>query len=209
MRAAALAVAAMLVVAAAFAQAPVPVAERIVHHGDSTTRVSLFTNGMVVVSMDDGSERLLRTHSLPEDQYFIYLGILEGAAAEVGDSPVLSEVDTTRDRAQITLHVGPAAPRTFVFSPMAVLSLPLSRIVGALNDIEALTLSTSQSAETLRDWQPQRGDRVELLAGGTARVVEVLKEGVVILQHETTYIREVVPPAALDQVVLRVLEPAP
>lgn len=204
------AAAALLVALTAPAQAPVPVAERIVSHGQTTTRTSLFSNRTVVVSIsEDGQRGALRTLTLPEDQYFIYLEILEKAARELGEEPVSSDVETGQDRVELTLHVGSAAPRKLEFSPMAVVNLPLSQIAGALNDLETLTLSSSLSAEALRGWQPRRGDRVELLAGGFARVADVIDEGVVVLVYEDTYIREIVPVGGLDQVVLRVVEPAP
>lgn len=210
MRVSPYAAAALLVAFVASSQAPAPVAERIVSHGRSTTRISLFSNRTVVVSIsENGQQGVLRTLTLPEDQYFIYLGILEKAASELGEEPVSSDVGTSQDRVELMLHIGSAAPRTLEFSPMAVVSLPLSQIAGALNDLETLTLSSSLSAEALRSWQPRRGDRVELLAGGFARVAEVLDEGIVVLEYEVTYIRQIVPAGGLDQVVLRVVEPAP
>jgi hypothetical protein len=210
MRASPCAAAALLVALAASAQAPTPVAERIVSHGHTTTRTSLFSNRTVVVSIsEDGRQGVLRTLTLPEDQYFIYLGILERAARELGEEPVSSDIGTSRDRVELMLHIGPAAPRKLEFSPMAVVNLPLSQIAGALNDLETLTLSSSLSAEALRGWQPRRGDRVELLAGGFARVADVIDDGVVILVYEDTYIREIVPVGGLDKVVLRVVEPEP
>jgi len=210
MRVSPFAAAALLVALTAPAQAPVPVAERIVSHGQTTTRTSLFSNRTVVVSIsEDGRRGALRTLTLAEDQYFIYLEILEKAARELGEEPVSSDVETSQDRVELTLHVGSAAPRKLEFSPMAVVNLPLSQIAGALNDLETLTLSSSLSAEALRGWQPRRGDRVELLVGGFARVAEVIDEGVVVLVYEDTYIREIVPVGDLDKVVLRVVEPAP
>jgi len=204
------AAAALLVALAAPAQAPVPVAERIVSHGRTTTRTSLFSNRMVVVSIsEDGVQGVLRSLTLPEDQYFIYLKILEEAARELGEEPVSSDVGTSQDRVELRLHIGLAAPRTLEFPPMAVVNLPLSQITGALNDLETVTLASSLSAEALRGWQPRRGDRVELLAGGFARVAEVLEEGIVVLEYEVTYIRQIVPAGGLDQVVLRVVEPTP
>ncbi len=210
MRVSPFAAAALLVALTAPAQAPVPVAERIVSHGHTTTRTSLFSNRTVVVSIsEDGRQGVLRTLTLPEDQYFIYLEILEEAARELGEEPVSSDVGTSQDRVELRLHIGLAAPRTLEFPPMAVVNLPLSQITGALNDLETVTLASSLSAEALRGWQPRRGDRVELLAGGFARVAEVLDEGIVVLEYEVTYIRQIVPAGGLDQVVLRVVEPTP
>ena len=202
--------AAVLVVcmsAPAVAQAPVPVAERIVTHGETTTRVSLFSNRMVVVTISErGTQGFLRQISLPDDQYIIYLSILQDAAAELGERPVSSDVSTSHDAVELTLHLGPEAPRVLRFSPMAVVNLPLSKIIGALNDLEEQVRTASPSAAALDTWEPRRGDRVELMTGGFARVVEVLDEGVLILEHESTYLREVVPVDARDRVVLRVVD---
>lgn len=193
--------------APAVAQAPVPVAERIVTHGETTNRVSLFSNRAVVVTISEGgSQGFLRRITLPEDQYIIYLSILQDAAEELGERPVSSDVSTSHDAVELTLHIGPEAPRVLRFSPMAIVSLPLSKIIGALNDLEEQVRNASPSAAALSTWDPRRGDRVELITGGFARVVEVLDEGVLILEHESTYLREVVPVDARDRVVLRVVD---
>jgi hypothetical protein len=193
----------------AIAQAPLPVAERISRHGDSSTRVSLFSNHVVVVTITtDGEQGFMRRMTLPDDQYLIYLKILEDAAAELGERPVTSAVETVRDRVDLTLNVGADGPRLLSFSPMATVNLPLARIMGALNDLEQLARTASPSADELRTWRPQRGDRVELMQGGFARVVEVLEEGVLVLEHETTYVRLVVPQDARDEVILHVVERA-
>jgi hypothetical protein len=44
------------------------------------------------------------------------------------------------------------------------------------------------------------------MTGGFARVVEIYEEGVLILENETTYVRQVVPPEARDEVILHVVE---
>jgi hypothetical protein len=193
--------------ASAVAQAPLPVAERIVTHGETTTRLSLFTNQMVVVAISEsGTQGFLRRLSLPDDQYIIYLSILQDAVAELGERPVSSDVSTSHDAVELTLHIGPDAPRVLRFSPMAIVNLPLSKIIGALNDLEEQVRAASPSAAALSTWEPRRRDRVELMTGGFARVVEVLDEGVLILEHESTYLREVVPVGARDRVVLRVVD---
>jgi hypothetical protein len=191
----------------AAAQAPLPVAERISRHGDTSTRVSLFSNQVVVVTIStDGQQGFMRRLTLPSDQYLIYLKILEDAAAELGERPVTSAVDTSRDRVDLTLNVGTREPRVLSFSPMATVTLPLARIMGALNDLEQLARTASPSAEELRTWEPQRGDRLELMTGGFARVVDIYEGGVLILENETTYVRQVVPPEARDEVILHVVE---
>ncbi len=196
-----------LVAAAAVAQAPIPVVERVFTEGEVATRVTLFSNRVVVVSITDhGVQGYFKHVTLPPDQYLIYLGILQQAVLELGEKPVTSAVSTPRGRVALTLHMGPDSPRRIEFSPMATVSLPLAQISGAINDLEFLVRESSPSSEALKEWQPRRDDRVELMNGGYARVVEVIDEGLVVLVHEDTYIREIVGPDVRDQVILRVVE---
>jgi hypothetical protein len=199
-----------LVAGTAFAQAPVPVAERVVTERNLATRVTLFSNGAIVVSMRrDERQDFLRRITLPDDQYMVYLVAFQKNAEELGKEPISSDVSTSTNVVQLTLHIGPEAPRLLRFSPMAVVSLPLSRIQGALDDLERIVLEANPSTEEIRNWTPRPGDRVQLMTGGFARVIEVLPEGVVVLEHEDTFIREMVPPGALDQVILHVVDSKP
>jgi hypothetical protein len=189
------------------AQAPVPVAERVMTHGDTATRVTLFSNQVVVVTIREaGVQGFIRQITLPEDQYMIYLSILQTAAEELDEEPVSSDISTSHDAIELTLHIGPNAPRVVDFSPMATVALPLAKIMGALNDLEDQVRNASPSAAELSTWEPRRGDRVELRAGGYARVAEVLEDGVLVLEHESTYIREVGSADARDQVILHIVE---
>jgi len=201
--------AAVLLMASATAsgQAPVPVVERTVTQGEVATRVSLFSNRALVVTVRRGDEQdFMRRITLPENQYMVYLGSLITAAEELDKQPVSSQVDTSEAEVAITLSVGPDAPRLIRFSPMSIVKLPLARIQGALDDLQLQVLEASPSAEAMRIWEPAKGDRVELMNGITATVVEVWEEGLLILEHDLTYIRESVAPDVRDQVILRVLE---
>jgi hypothetical protein len=54
----------------AFAQAPVPVAERVITQKDTATRITLFSNRSVVVTIRENEEqKFLRRITLPDDQY--------------------------------------------------------------------------------------------------------------------------------------------
>jgi hypothetical protein len=196
--------------ATASGQAPVPVAERTVTQGNVTTRVSLFSNRVVVVSVRRGGEHDFMRHiTLPENQYMVYLESLITAAEELDQQPVSSEVDTSTAEVAIFLHIGPDAPRMIRFSPMSTVKLPLARIQGAFDDLQLQVLEASPSAEAMRTWEPAKGDRVELMNGTTATVVEVWDEGLLILEHDLTYVRESVPPDVRDQIILRVLKDEP
>ena len=191
-------------------QAPVPVVERTVTQGEVATRVSLFSNRVVVVTMRRGDEQdFFRRITIPENQYMVYLATFQKAADELGKQPVTSRVATSEAEVEISLHVGPDAPRLIRFSPMSIVKLPLGRIQGALDDLQLQVLEASPSAEALRTWKPKKGDRVEMMNGTTATVIEVWEEGLLMLEHDLTYIREAVPPDTRDQVILRVVENDP
>jgi hypothetical protein len=184
------------------------VVERVFTEGDVATRVSLFSNRVVAVSISErGVQGYFKYVTLPPDQYMIYLGILQQAAKELGEKPITSAVSTPKSKIALTLHIGPDAPREIDYSPMATVSLPLARISGAVNDLENLVRTSSPSTEALHSWDPEPGDVVELMNGDLARVDEVLEGGVLIIEHEDTYIRELVPFDARDRVIMRVVEP--
>ena len=192
---------------ATWAQVPVPVVERIITETEVTTRLTLFSNQVLVVTINqDGVQGFNRRITLPDDQYIVYLGILQTNAEELGERPITSAIRSSRSEVFVTLHLGPDAPREIRFSPLATVSLELARINGALNDLELLVREASPSSEELRTWEPKRGDRVELMNGTFARVAEVLDGGVLTLEHEETFIREWVSLDARDQVILHVVE---
>jgi hypothetical protein len=191
-------------------QAPVPVVERTVTQGDVATRVSLFSNRVVVVTTRrDGEQDFMRTMTLPNDQYMVYLTTFQANAEELDDRPISSRVDTSQAEVVLSLYVGPDAPRLISFSPMSSVTLPLARILGALDDLQLQAFEASPSAEAMRIWEPRKGDRVELLNGIFATVVEVWDDGLIILEHDGTYVRESISPGMRDQVILRVVEPIP
>jgi hypothetical protein len=188
-------------------QAPVPVVERTVTRGELATRVSLFSNKVVVVTTRYGEEQVFsRRITLPDDQYMVYLGTFEKNARELDERPITSQVSTPNAEVVLILHSGLETPRSIAFSPMSGVKLPLAAIMAALDDLEQLVLEASPSAEAMRTWIPKKGDRVELLNGHFATVVEVWEDGLLFLEHDQTYVREAVPPDTRDQVILRVLE---
>ncbi len=196
--------------ATASGQTPVPVIERTVTQGEVATRISLFSIRVVVVTVRrDGVQDFMRTITLPDDQYMVYLATFQANAEELDDRPISSRVDTSQAEVVLSLHVGPDAPRLIRFSPMSVVKLPLAKINGALDDIQFQVFEASPSAEAMRVWEPRKGDRVELLNGTFATVVEVWDDGLLILEHDQTYIRESISPGVRDQGILRVVEPSP
>jgi len=200
----------MFLAGAAFAQAPVPVAERVITQKDTATRITLFSNRSVVVTIRENDEQeFLRRITLPEDQYLIYLAAFQSNAEELDEKPIKSNIGTATAAVALVLHVGPDAPRMLRFSPMATVSLPLSRIMNALDDLQNQVFEASPSFEEIRAWTPKRGDRVQLMNGSFARVVEIWPDGMLVLEHEGTFIREMVAPGSRDQVVRHVLDSEP
>jgi hypothetical protein len=189
-------------------QAPVPVVERAVTRGEFVTRVSLFSNRVVVVTTRYGDEMVFsRRITLSNDQYMVYLATFEANARELDERPITSEISTSQAEVALTLHAGLDTPRSITFSPMSGVKLPLASIMAALDDLEHLVFEASPSAEALRTWVPAKGDRVELLNGHFATVVEVWEDGLLFLEYDQTYVREAVPADTRDQVILRVLDP--
>ena len=194
----------------AFAQAPVPVSERIVTQKDTATRITLFSNRSVVVTIREKEEQeFLRRITLPDDQYMIYLAAFQSNAEELDEKPIKSKIKTATAAVVLVLHVGPDAPRILRFSPMATVSLPLSRIMSALDDLQNQVFEASPSFEEIRNWTPKRGDRVQLMNGSFARVLEVWPDGMLVLEHEGTLIREMVTPGSRDRVILHILDSEP
>lgn len=191
-------------------QVPVPVVERIITQTDISTRVTLFSNQVVVVTIrESGVQGFNQRITLPDDQYLVYLGILQANAKELEEQPVNSAVNSPHTSVELTLHVGPGSPRLIRFSPMSTVSLALARIIGALDDLENQVRDASPSTEEIRTWEPKRGDRVELMNGRFAEVAEVLEDGGLVLEHDDTYIREVLAPGTWDLVILHVVEHQP
>jgi hypothetical protein len=196
--------------ATASGQAPVPVVERTVTKGEVATRISVFSNQVVVVTTRHGDDQVFARHiTIPDDQYLVYLTAFESNAQVLDERPITSKVSTSNAEVTLTLHAGLDTPRLITFSPMSGVKLPLARIMGALDDLELQVFEASPSAEALRTWEPKKGDRVELLNGSFAAVVEVWEDDLLILEHDRTYVRESIPPDIRDQVILRVLDPEP
>lgn len=194
----------------AAAQAPSPIVERTLTVGTRTVRTSLFENRAAVVSVTrDGERVLFRQMTLSEGEFIGYLAAVQRDAEEIAKAERRPKVESMGGFGSITLYIGPMAPTAIRYSPVAVLDLATARLVAALDDLERRVVWGEPPANGLQDWQPQRGDRVELRAGGTARVTEVREDGSFVLEHEDVAINEIVSPEGRVTVVLRVLEAGP
>ncbi len=191
----------------AAAQAPSPIVERSLTVGGRTVRTSLFDNRVAVVSVTRDGERVLFRHmAITEGEFIGYLAAVQRDAQEIAKAERRPKTESMGGSGDITIHIGPTAPLTVSYSPVAVLDLATARLVAALDDLERRVIWGEPSVTELQDWQPRRGERVELRSGGTARVIEVREDGSIVLEHEEVAINEIVPPESRAKVVLRVLE---
>jgi hypothetical protein len=189
----------------ATAQTPTPILERRVTVGNRTIRTSLFSNHVAVVSVRHGDEKAaLQQRTLELDEYMGYLMAFERDAKELVNDRL--SLRSMGGHGEITLHVGPDAPRTIEYSPLSVLDLPMSRLLAAIDDLERRVIWSDPSPAELGDWDPKRGDLVELRSGAMAIVIDVGDDGSLTLEHDDTWIMEIVPSVHRAAVILRVVE---
>ena len=198
-----------LVAGPAAAQTPTPVAERIATHLGRTTRVSLFSNRVAVVSIHSEHEDFVRQAILAEGEYMVYLQTLDRLAGEIDDEPVSSDVESRDSHTSLTLHVGPGAPRTLSYSPLAALDLAAGKVASVMDDIQLRVLATRPGEDAVREWRPEVGDVVTLMHGTAARVVEITEDGTLLLVEDDTEMVFTVAPDDRAAVVRDPDPPAP
>jgi hypothetical protein len=204
-------VAASLAVAilSATAQTPTPVVERITDHFGRTTRVSLFSNHVVIVAIRSDTEDFIHQATLSFDEYMVYLQALEQCARELGNEPVTSDVQSRDSTTELILHVGPDAPRIIKYSPLASLKLPAGKIASMMDDIQIRALAALPGELEIKQWAPEIGDCVELRRGGEACVTAVGDEGTIVLTQKDSSVSFTIAEENRVEVVLRVIEPEP
>lgn len=193
----------------AAAQAPTPVAERFTTDLGRTTRVSLFSNRVVVVSIKSETDDFVQQTTLEYDEYMVYLTTLKDAADKIGDHPVISDVGSPDSMTRLVIHVGDDAPRIFSYSPLSSLDLSLGRIVSVMNDIEQRALNALPGEYEINHWEPAIGDCVKLRAGGEACVTRVEEDGTIELRRNDIVITYTVAKENRIDVILQILEPEP
>ena len=199
----------LLTAVGAAAQAPVPVAERVATHLGRTTRVSLFSNHVVVVSIRSDSEDYVHRATLELDEYMVYLQTLNRAIGEVGDTPVGSDVESRDSVTVLTVYLGPDAPRVFRYSPLSSLNLAVGKIASAMDDLENRALEALPGEYEIRQWQPEIGDCVELRQGGEACVTAISEDGSIVLMRDDIVMTYNVARENRAEVILKIIEPAP
>ena len=98
---------------------PTPVVERISTQFGRTTRVSLFSNHVVIVAVHSETEDFVHKATLSFDEYMVYLQAMDQAARKINDQAIASDVESRDSVTELTLHVGPKAPLTLKYSPLA------------------------------------------------------------------------------------------
>ena len=188
------------------AQAPTPVAERITTHFGRTTRVSLFSNHVVVVSIQSESEDYVHQATLNFDEYMVYLQAIQRAVLDIGDEPIGSDVESRETVSTLVVHVGPDSPKVFRYSPLASLDLAVGKIASVMDDLQTRALNALPGEAELLRWQPAIGDCVELRQGGTACVVSVGEDETIVLRREDIAMTYSVIRENRAQVILKLLE---
>jgi hypothetical protein len=197
----------MIAVVFASERAPTPIFERRLTVGDRSVRTSMFSNRVVVVSVRRKGELILfRKMTLDQEEFTAYFAAVQRDAEDLAKADDRPIIESMGGHGEITLHVGPEAPRRIEYSPVSVLDLATTRLVAAIDDLEARVIWGDPSSAELEGWTPSRGDRVEMRTGRRAEVIEVQRDGTIIVEHEDTWIHEVIPPDDRARVILRVLE---
>lgn len=199
----------LITLLSATAQAPIPVVERTTDHRGRITRVTLFSNHVVIVSIRSDTEDFIHMATLNFDEHMVYLQALEECANEIGHEPITSDIESRDSFTRLVLHVGPNAPRILEYSPLASLNLPTARIASMIDDIENRAMATLPGEFEIKQWVPAIGDRVELRQGGEAHVTAISEDGTILLSQVDGPVSYTVARGDRVNVVLRVIGPTP
>jgi hypothetical protein len=194
---------------AARVRAPTVVAERLLTVGDTTVRLSLFSNRAAVVSKIERDRQVFfRMLTLTEHEFNVYLVALVRDTAAIGRFDRSSE-GIGGARAVVRLQLTDGDPVEISYRSGEVLDLATARLVATLDDLERRVSETAPFHQQLRDWQPEKGDVVELVTGVRARVSDVRADGSITLEHEGVAIIEDLAEEGRVERIRRVLSEAP
>jgi len=199
----------LIAVLSATAQAPIPVVERITDHRGRVTRVTLFSNHVVIVSIRSDTDDYIHMATLNFDEHMVYLQALEECANEIGSEPITSDVESRDSSTRLILHIGPNAPRILEYSPLASLDLPAARIASIVDDIENRAMASLPGEFEIKQWEPALGERVELRQGGEAYVTAIGDDGSIVLSQINGPVSYTVAMENRVDIVLRVIGPTP
>jgi len=164
----------LLVLAGAAAAPPTYLVERVVTLGGGSTRVSVFRNGVAVLSRSGGSgQPSVVRQQLADVELSVLAQVVEECYPELvrfgdlGGGP-------GEGQAEVRLAPEGKDPLVIRYSLTSAPSVASSRLSKALDGIEARLAGTNVDREDLRAWMPAVGERVELEDGRIVEVLEVL-----------------------------------
>jgi len=191
-------------------EAPSPVVERVVRFKERTLRLTLFDNREAVVSVrEHGHQVLARRRLLAEPVYVGYV------AATTADRAALEKLARSTDvlreggRGRISIFRPGEAPLIVRYSTLQAHDLVLGRLVAALDDLEKYVLETNPSFDAMKRWVPHVGDRVELVNGQTATVIEVKTNHVIVIEYDDVPVVEAIAPPQRSLRIVALLGPKP
>lgn len=186
---------------------PSPVVERVVTTDGSRTRLSLFDNRVAVVSLAEGGARtLIRRRTLTEQEYLAYLSAITEALP--GLDALEPQHDLPADNVGvITLHVGGGPERVIRYSTHRLPKLALGKVLATLDGLQKVVLDTKPAHDRLAAWKPRRGDRLRMVTGQTAEVVEVHADGSVVVEYDDVGLIEHIAKSKRDDRILDLLGP--
>jgi hypothetical protein len=167
-------VAAVIALAAVAATPPTYLVERVVTRNGTSTRLSVFRNCVAVLARKGADETpgIVR-QPLSEIEVQVLTQVVEECYPDLerfagtGQAPVEGTVE---------LRLAPAGREilSIQYPVTAVPTVAASRLMQALDGLEARLTRTNVTREDLRDWEPKIGDRAELEDGRTVEVLDVL-----------------------------------
>ncbi len=173
----------LFLVAGAASPEPTYVVERVVTVGGAVTRISLFRNGMAVLSRTSAGEAQpvvrqpltpveVRVLTQVVEECYPELERFAGLGGAPGDATIELRL-APRDRAPLSVRL-----------PLnGVPSVGAARLGKALDGLEARLTRTNVSREDLSDWQPAVGDRAQLEDGRIVEVLDVVVTGNTVTVH--------------------------
>jgi len=180
--------------------------ERIVREDAGQTRITLFDNRVVVVSVrpKEGVPEF-RERLLPEGTWSVYRAFFAEEVPRLRKE-IAEGIVPPGDGGTLRLAVPGQAELVVRFSTRRVPGLALGRILATLDDLQKQLLESPRENLDVVRWQPREGDRVELWDGSTAVVSDVRKDGTVVLEHEDSPLIEAMAREELPVRVKRVLQ---
>jgi hypothetical protein len=145
--------------------------------------------------------------TLSDEEMNAFIRVIElNAHALAEKKRFVSSFSGLAGESEINLYWGSSTPLVLRYSSMAMLDVPLSQLVAALNDLEKMVAEVGPYHEQLQTWQPEEGDMVELVTGRFAVVTYVDSAGIITLDHSESPIVERLTIANIPQVILRVVQ---